>query len=143
MDARRMAATNHTPDALTLEPVGGYCRAMTSSAPRALVLALTLLMLLGHVCELPIDSVVDWHVHEGGQAHSHDADADEEQIACDPLPGIQRICGVQADRGPDVAVAPNAQIEPAPLRRDAIPTRESTRLSRRQPLFLLHASFLI
>jgi hypothetical protein len=116
-------------------------------APRHLVFVLTLLVLVGHVCELPIEAVVDWHIHESGHLsadrHSHDGQPDESQISCEPVLGVQPNGSVRADRGPSVFAERVSLASGVPVRVLAVPRYESNRPSRRPPLFVLHSSLLI
>src|SRR5688572_5634195 len=102
---------------------------MALAAPRYFVLVLTLFMLAGHVCELPIEAVVDWHIHEGGQAspdhHGHDRHTDEGQISCDPVVGIQPSGGVHVDRSPGVAAKPVSLERSSVVRIVAVARHES------------------
>jgi hypothetical protein len=132
---------------LTLKTSTASVVAMGPRPSRYLVLALTLLLLLGHVCELPIEALVDWHVHEVGHEstgrHSHGHQTDESEISCDPVAGIARNGAVRSDCG----LAESAE-RPSLARAVAVHVvsaarHESHGLSRRQPLFLLHSSLLI
>ena len=111
-----------------------------TSAPW-LVATLVTLLVLGHACELP--AFADLATHATESAHqSTDHHSDETRIECDAVgvpsssvcfrmgPGLDSV-GMVAAAGP-VALRPVAAVPP-----------DSTRLSCRPPLFLLHASLLI
>jgi hypothetical protein len=118
------------------------------STPRSLVFVLTVLLLLGHACELPVLAEAFAHVHESGHHapghHSPDHDPDANQVSCDALVGIRTNTGGSPDLGPslDTAGVP-AVADAVSSRVAAAPPRESTGPLRRPPLFLLYASFLI
>lgn len=118
------------------------------STSRSLVFVLTLLLLLGHACELPAIAEAVAHVHESGHHapghHSPDHDSDADQVSCDALVGIRSNTGGYLDLGPSLetlGVLPAAAAVPSQVAA-ALP-RESTGPLRRPPLFLLHASLLI
>ena len=118
------------------------------STSRSLVFVLTVLLLLGHACELPVLAEALAHVHESGHHasghHSPDDGPDAIEVSCDALVGIRSSTDRSPDLGPSldtpgvlaVAGAVSAQVA-------AAPPRESTGPLRRPPLFLLHASLLI
>lgn len=109
---------------------------------------LTLLLWLGHACELPVLAEAFAHVHESGHHapghHSPDHDPAASEVSCDAFVGIRSNAGGSPDLGPSldtpgvlaVAGAVSAQVA-------AAPPQEPTGPLRRPPLFLLHASLLI
>ena len=70
------------------------------STPRSLVFVLTVLLLLGHACELPVLAEAFAHVHESGHHapghHSPDHDPDANEVSCDALVGIRSSTGGSA-----------------------------------------------
>ena len=118
------------------------------STSRSLVVVLTLLLLLGHACELPVLAEALAHVHESGHQapghHSPDHDPDANEVSCDALIGIRSSTGGSPDLGPSLDTAGVLAVAGAVSSRvAAAPPRESTGPLRRPPLFLLYASFLI
>src|SRR5262245_42746103 len=107
---------------------------------RWLLPVLTLLVVLGHVCELPayLDLVVSSHHHEGvgHAAHSH---GQESLLSCDPVDVLASTVSVEVSPALDAAHV-------APLRGHlrsrlvAATVEDSTRLCSRLSLFLLHSS---
>lgn len=122
------------------------------STSRSLVLMLSLLLSLGHVCELPVFADVVAHVY-GAAHHAPDHHPDENQVACDAIVGVPSSTSghpnLASTSGPpnlgpslDAAATPPV-IGTVPLRVAAAASQESNGLPRRLPLFLLHASLLI
>jgi len=112
-------------------------------APRWLLPLLSLLLVLGHACELPAyaDLVIAPHLHEGG-GHAADDHAHEAQMSCDPVDVLARSGAFQV--GPDLAAAQVVPLAgPVPVRPLTVSLKDSKRLPSRPPLFLLHASLLI
>ena len=123
------------------------------SPSRALIFVLTLLVLVGHACELPAFAEVFTHTHEGAHDstqhhHSSDQHGDDDQASCDAADARLRRArarrtgvrlqsrSLDACDGFSVARVVVSQVA-------AAPPRESSGLPRRLPLFLLHASLLI
>lgn len=118
------------------------------SPSRSLIFVLTLLLLLGHACELPAFADVFAHSHEGAHdsAHHHSSDhhGDDDQASCDALVGVRSSPSASPSVGPGLDardVLPVASVVFSQIA--AAPPRESSGSPRRLPLFLLHASLLI
>jgi hypothetical protein len=118
------------------------------STSRSLIFVLTLLLLLGHACELPAFAEVFAHTHESAHDspphHSPDHHGDDDQVSCDALVGIRS----STSASPGVSPNPDARealsvATVVPSRNAAAPPRESSGVPRWLPLFLLHASLLI
>jgi hypothetical protein len=113
-----------------------------------LVFVLTLLLWLGHACELPVLAEAFAHVHESGHHapghHSPDHDPAASEVSCDALVGIRSNAGGSPDLGPSLDTPGLLPVAGAVSSRVvAAPPRESAGPLRRPPLFLLHASLLI
>ena len=119
---------------------------MPLSSSRYLVVLLTLVVMVGHLCDLPMEALADWHVHQGGHEstdhHGRDQ-ADEIQSSCDPVDGIRPSGTVRADPGPSVSADRAALASMVVASVIPLPRYDSPGASRRQPLFLLHSSLLI
>jgi hypothetical protein len=118
------------------------------STPRPLVFVLTVLLLLGHACELPALAEAVAHVHEsahhGSAHHTPDPHADEAAVACDALVGIRSSTGGSPELHPGVDAPGALPVARAVSSRAAAALpREPPGSLRRAPLFLLHASLLI
>jgi hypothetical protein len=118
------------------------------SKSRSLIFVLTLLLLLGHACELPAFAEVVAHTHEGAhdssQHHSPDHHGDDDQVSCDALVGIRSSTSASPGVSPNLdarEALPVATVVPSQIA--AAPPRGSSGLPRRPPLFLMHASLLI
>lgn len=125
------------------------CDSRRRSISRSLVFVLTVLLLLGHACELPAFAQAFAHTHEGAHesTHHHSSDhhhGDDGRLSCDAVVGLRS--GPSASPvvvlGVDALDVP-ARITVLPSQIAAAPDRESGRLPRRLPLFLLYASLLI
>jgi hypothetical protein len=107
-------------------------------------LILALLLVLGHVCDLPAYAGVVSISHTAEESH-HAADGhhgDEQAVSCDPT------TAASSPSQPQVAAAP-AFLVVSPVN-DSVRARMVARIfegppkfSIRPPLFLLHASLLI
>jgi hypothetical protein len=96
---------------------------------------LVVILVLGHVCELP--AYVELVSH-----HSAEGNADEQLISCDAVTATSSSGHSQVWTGLDMAVALPV-IDAAPVRRTPQSFEDPARLQSRLPLFLLHASLLI
>jgi hypothetical protein len=113
------------------------------SAPRWLLTIMVVLLVLGHVCELPAFAglVIEAHSTEGRSAHGH---GHEAEMSCDPVDAVSNTPLVQmmgpvleiAQADPVTSSVPGWLVTPSSIER-------STRLPSRAPLFLLYASLLI
>lgn len=106
------------------------------------VLILTFLILLGHLCELPAIATVAAHAHER-QHDSSDHHADENEAACDAVPGVQAATHAHSNTGVDVAAHSHPVVPTVALPVVSATIRDSDTVGRRPPLFLLHAVLLI
>lgn len=111
-------------------------------APRWLLPILALVLVLGHVCELPAyaDLVASPHpAHGSGHASDH---AHDPQVSCDPVDALARSGWIPV--GPEAGTPPVVlsaeSLAPLPI---AAALEDAKRLRSRPPLFLLHASPLI
>jgi hypothetical protein len=102
---------------------------------------LTLLVLLGHACELPVAAVTA-HVHDA-TGHAHDHPADESQVSCEAVAGIRPSTCASVPRDLDAAASPAPIVGKAVSRVVATARPAARTVARGQPLFLLHASLLI
>lgn len=106
-----------------------------SRATRWLLPLLVVILVLGHVCELP--AYVELASH-----HSAEGNADEQLGSCDAVPATSSPGHAPVWAPPDVALALPV-LDPTPARRAAWSFEDPVRLIERLPLFLLHASLLI
>lgn len=110
---------------------------------RWLLPVLVVILVLGHVCELPafVDLVSHHHSTEGHD-HSAERHADAQLDACDPLTAASGSCQVRILASVDAAVAlPAIAVEPT---RTVLPAPDGPeQLPPRSQLFLLYASLLI
>jgi len=104
-------------------------------ATRWLLPILVVILVLGHVCELP--AYVELVSH-----HPAEANADEQLSSCDAVPATSSAGHAQVWTAPDIALALPA-LDPTPARRAAWSFEDPVRLVERLSLFLLHASLLI
>lgn len=95
---------------------------------------LVVILVLGHVCELP--AYVELVSH-----HSAD-NADEQLSSCDAVAATSSSSHFQVSTGLDVAPALQL-VDAAPMRRMLQSFEDPANLPSRLPLFLLHASLLI
>lgn len=113
--------------------------------PRSLVVLLTLLVALGHACELPISAAALPHVHAAAHdaAHAHPEEGVER--ACDAISAIppSASAALQGDHGRQAAAGPARADVLAPGEFPVPALAEPGRSSGRPPLFLLHRSLLI
>lgn len=106
------------------------------------VLVLTFLILLGHLCELPAIATVAAHAHET-EHHSSDHHADENEAACDAVPGVQPTTHVHSNTGVDVSARSHPIVPTVALHVLSATIRDPDTVGERPPLFLLHAVLLI
>ena len=96
---------------------------------------LVVMLVLGHVCELPAYvELVSHHLAEGN--------ADEQLSSCDAVTATSLSGHSQVWTGLDVAPALQL-VNAAPTRRMLQSFEDPANLPSRLPLFLLHASLLI
>lgn len=96
---------------------------------------LVVILVLGHVCELPgYVEAVSHHPTEGN--------ADEQLSSCDTVTARSSSGHSQVLTGLDMAVALPV-IDATPVRRTPESFDDPVKLQNRLPLFLLHASLLI
>jgi hypothetical protein len=113
------------------------------SAAGWLLPLLTLLVVLGHVCELPayLDLVASPHHTEGASHSAHDR-GHESEMSCDPVDVLASTTFVELS-----PVLSATQVVPLrgvlPVRLAAETLENSTGSPSRPPLFVLHASLLI
>lgn len=114
-----------------------------SLEPRWLLSALVLLLVLGHVCELP--AYAGTLSQPGAEAHHGDHHAghhaNPSQISCEVIDAV-------ANTGPSQAAyvdltGPASVATLAPNERPSAPAKHSDVLRSRPPLFVLHAALLI
>jgi hypothetical protein len=105
---------------------------------RSSVLLLAVVMLVGHICVLPIHGHVEaapWHQDE---AQPHDADEAVHAGSCEALPSSGIACPAVLAISPLVVASP---VEPS---KQLVSRRGITSLpTPSPPLFLLHAALLI
>lgn len=104
-------------------------------ATRWLLPMLVVLLVLGHVCELP--AYVELASH-----HSAEGSADEQLSSCDAVTVTSSSGHSEVWTGLDMAMALPI-IDVSPVRRTPRSFEDPAKLPSRLPLFLLHASFLI
>lgn len=104
-------------------------------ATRWLLPLLVVILVLGHVCELP--AYVELVSH-----HSTGGNAGEQLSSCDALPATSGPGHSQVWATPDSAVVLPV-VDPTPARGTAWSFEDPVTLVERLPLFLLHASLLI
>ena len=118
-------------------------RARSESAPRWLLAIIVVLLVLGHVCELPAYAglVIEAHATEGRSTDGHGHDA---EMSCDPVDAVSNTAPVQV-MGPVLGFAQALPATSAVLGGLVTPSsiERSTRLPSRPPLFVLYASLLI
>jgi len=102
---------------------------------RWLLAILVVILVFGHVCELP--AYVELASH-----HSAEDNADEQLSSCDAVTATSSSSHSQVWTGLDVAPALQV-VDAAPLRGTPQSFEGPERLQSRRPLFLLHASLLI
>lgn len=113
--------------------------AVSSRISSLLVLVLTLLILIGHMCELPMGAAV---AHEG-EHDSSDHHADENEVACDAVLGVQPDTHARSNTAFDVYIQSHPVVPTVPRDVVSATVRESNTVARRPPLFVLHAALLI
>jgi hypothetical protein len=96
---------------------------------------LVVILVLGHVCELP--AYVELASH-----HSAESNADEQLASCDAVPATSSPGHAQVWTPSDIALALPV-VDPTPGHRAVWSFEDPVRLIERLPLFLLHASLLI
>jgi hypothetical protein len=104
---------------------------------------MVVLLVLGHVCELPVYAglVIEAHATEGRSAEGH---GHEPEMACDPIDAVSNTTPVQviglvlwfAQALPATSPVLGWLVTSSSIER-------STRLPSRPPLFVLYASLLI
>lgn len=104
-------------------------------ATRWLLPLLVVILVLGHVCELP--AYVELASH-----HSAEGDAGEQLSSCDAVTATSSSGHSQVWTGLDMAVALPV-IDAAPVGTTPRSFKDPAKLPGRLPLFLLHASLLI
>jgi hypothetical protein len=102
---------------------------------RWLLAILVVILVLGHVCELP--AYVELASH-----HSAEDKADDQLSSCDAVASTSSSGHSQVSTGFDVAPALQL-VDAAPMRRTPQSFEDPANLPSRLPLFLLHASLLI
>src|SRR5918996_1241656 len=109
-------------------------------AARWLLSFLVVMLVLGHVCELPA------YVELASHHHSPEGPADEQLSSCDAVTATSNSGHYQVHyqvwTGLDMAVALPV-IDAAPVGRTLQSVEDPARLPSRLPLFLLHAALLI
>ena len=104
---------------------------------------MVVLLVLGHVCELPAYAglVIEAHATEGRSADGH---GHEAEISCDPVDAVANTTPVQV-MGPVLGFAQALPATSPVLGWPVTPSsiERSTRLPSRPPLFVLYASLLI
>lgn len=107
-----------------------------------LVAVLVILLVLGHVCELP--AFTDVTAHAAGSNHHHQADhrSDDSRVSCDIVDATHTT---HTDVGVAQPVAIGSVSGPVAMGGTGVVARGSTApLSRSRPrLFLLHSTLLI
>lgn len=120
---------------------------MSASASSFLVLVLMFLVLVGHICELPVSAALAAQIHQDAHHspdhHAGDHHADDSRVSCDAVVGVQPNPCAHSDRGLDVDARSGPVVDQAPRRVVATALPEPAGVPRRPPLFLLHASLLI
>ena len=112
----------------------------TYLGPRWLLPALVLLLVLGHVCELPAYAgLLSHHAHD---AHHADHHADQPEISCDTVDAVSNTSSLHVAYLVDVAHAGSVRV-PAPILRVDSSVEHSAIPRSRPPLFVLYASLLI
>ena len=118
-------------------------------AARWLLSFLVVMLVLGHVCELPAYVELASHHHSAeGNAHEHSPEgpADEQLSSCDAVTATSNSGHYQVHyqvwTGLDMAVALPV-IDAAPVGRTLQSVEDPARLPSRLPLFLLHAALRI
>lgn len=118
-------------------------------AARWLLPLLVVMLVLGHVCELPAYIDVAFHQHSAeGEAHehSHEGHAGEQLSSCEAVTATSNSGPFQVQSqvwsGLDVAVAVPV-IDGPPVDRTLQVLKNPGKPQGRLPLFLLHASLLI
>ena len=104
-------------------------------ATRWLLAILVVILVVGHVCELP--AYVELVSH-----HSAEGSADEQLSSCDAVTAASSAGHFQVWTGLDMAVSLPA-IDAWPAGRTLQSFDDPAKLPSRLPLFLLHASLLI
>lgn len=102
------------------------------------VLLLTVGMLMGHICVLPIHDHVDTAPWRATEAQSHDADEAVHSGSCEILPSSGVACPAVMTIAACVAMTPGK-----PLQRWIDRGSISPLPTASPPLFLLHAALLI
>jgi hypothetical protein len=113
-------------------------------APRWLLLILTLVLMLGHVCELSayVDLAVSPHLIQGDGHAAHDK-AHDHAMSCDPVDAVASR-GFVGGAVPVLGVTQATLIYSLQLDRFVTPSFENAKQAlSRPPLFLLHVSLLI
>jgi hypothetical protein len=104
---------------------------------------MVVVLVLGHVCELPAyaDLVIPAHSTEGRSADGH---GHEPEMACDPIDAVSNTTPVQVNY-PVLETVQVLPVSSPALGRVITPSsiERSTRLPSRPPLFVLYASLLI
>jgi hypothetical protein len=123
----------------------GTLRSMTRGdhvllGPRGLLPALVLLLVLGHVCELP--AYADLFSHHTAEAHHADHHAGHSQISCDAIDAVSNTGSLNVAHVVDLAYTVSIAVV-APLRSVNSAIEPSTTARGRPPLFVLYASLLI
>jgi hypothetical protein len=119
-------------------------------AARWLFSVLVVMLVLGHVCDLPASVVAASHHHSAaGETHdqSHEGPTGEQVSSCDAATAASNSSHFhvqnQGRTGIDVAAAVPVIDAPPPVTETLQAFKDPGKLRGRLPLFLLHASFLI
>jgi len=104
---------------------------------------MVVLLVLGHVCELPAyTGLIEAHSSEGRSADGH---GHESEVSCDPVDAVSNTAPVFQVMNPileTVQALPAASAVPSgPIPSSSV--NRPTRLPSRPPLFVLYASLLI
>jgi hypothetical protein len=112
----------------------------TRFGPRWLLPVLVLLLVLGHVCELP--AYAGLLSHAAHDAHHADHHADQLEMSCDAVDAVSNTSSLHTEHVAEVVHA-GSELVPAPIQRVGWPVECSTIPRSRPLLFLLYASLLI
>lgn len=102
------------------------------------LVALSVMMLTGHVCVLPTDGHVDTAPRHVDEAHPPDADEAVHGASCEALPSSWVACPAAFTISSVVVASPVEQ-----PKRQIGSSSISASPTASPPLFLLHAAFLI
>jgi hypothetical protein len=117
--------------------------AVTSRIWSAFVVVLTFLVLLGHVCELPLSAMASAHADAGDHGPSGHHHGDDSEVACDAVLGVQRATPDHSNLSLDLNAYSHPVVPAAALHVVSATVPHSDTVALRPPLFLLHAALLI